>query len=373
MFMVTTSSSWFPRALALLLSAALGVATTLTVQSAGTEPITQWASPGEQQLMSPRVDPLVVMGPSIGPADNLVITGPVTTTLQPGPGLTDTGGVASGWELDRSLVTPDVVDRLSNFFGFEPANCADGQSCTFGEGDDRMQVGTDVMAIFSAYLGSNAPRTCAVGDHDCTARQKSGLPSQQFVESRSQQLLRAAGLDPRFFSWESFNEGHTVRGVATLQLGGSVLPLRWIIDFSSKGIYSVNGFLAQPKEIVGYTIVGAATAARRTSDARWSGLGAVPKYNPPLERTENPPVGVDFGDLVASWFPVANSPTRHNGKPILDSGSNTVVVTSGELSLFFYRSAEGGVVLFPAWLLRSEDGTDWYVPALTEDHVLFNR
>jgi hypothetical protein len=371
-YMVIMSSNWFPRVLGLVLSATLGVAATLTVQSVGTELITEWASPGDQQLMNPGVDPLVVMGPAIGPADGLVLTGPVTTTLQPGPGLSDIGGVASGWKLDRSLVTSDVLDRLGDFLGVEPAKCVDGQRCISGEGDDNMQIGADDLAIFSAYLGSNAPKTCAEGDEGCTARQRSGLPSEPSVVSRSQQLLRAAGFDPRLFSWDSFVEGHTVRGVATLQLGGTELPLRWIIDYSSKGIYSVNGFLSQPDEIDGYTVVGAATAARRTSDARWSGLGAVPQYDPPMERTERQPVGVDFGDLVENWYPDTKDPKRHNGRPVLDSGSNTVVVTSGELSLFFYRSAGGGVVLFPAWLLRSEEGTGWYVPALSEEYVLFN-
>lgn len=351
-----------------VLSSLLTAAITLASLRGGHDEVA-WAD-ADATLTLDTPGSLSAMGAASTTVDTLVLSGTGGTVLQPAAGLGDESGTASGWSFDRERVTPDTVRTLAGRFGID-GSCADGDVCRVNDGEDSITVGDDHLALLTVYLGSRAPRPCQPSDAGCAERYRRELPSELEVSRDAQRLLRDAGLDPARFVWDVYLDGeHTVRGVATLRLGGVVLPMRWIIDYSVNGVYSVNGFLAAPVEITGYETVGPTTAALRSADARWSAVAAVPRWESPLTAETDRRPSARFGELVDSWYrTTADRPLRHEGRPVLDPGTEVRVVETAELSLFLYRGLNGAPLLLPAWLLRSSDGAGWFVPAVADRHA----
>lgn len=315
------------------------------------------------------------------------------TVLEPVPGLSDEGGTAPAYTYDNSGVDPqalavavaDVMGATATLTG----NATDGWSLA-GSSNDGGQfsgwVGVDAMASFSGYVDVRSPWFCPPSTSGagmgavepgssgsgvsepmpaCTPTPMTA-PSEQDAIAQVRSAFERLGLDVDNARFTALTYESTVQVSAWRVVDQQVLPTTWNAEVSSRGLVSISGHVARLVALDDYPVVGARTAALRSQDARWSGLGPTWAW-----RSEGAAVPMP-GEPVAA--PEEQPQVRVvNGRPVLTSSVSITTVTDATMGLAQYWLADGRPVLLPAWQYTATDGSRWAMLAISDEYVDIQR
>jgi hypothetical protein len=278
---------------------------------------------------------------------------------------------APGYVLTATMDNEQIFDRLERELGLRGGvENLDGDRTVrrYDEGAT-LWIDGDLRGSFGAYLPARSPLDCRFGG-DCKNSGTFRTPGETDARAAATRLLDAfAGSKSFVTTTEAENTANNVRVLADLRAGDVVLPLRWTIDVSSAGIYSINGFTAQLRKTADYGLVDPTEAAARTAEALWSTLGPVPLWQPVSNIDESVPADLE------SWFgrPVKPSPVSLDAKvpPKIAAPLREVEVNDARLSLSLFRLDGGQLALLPVWAFETVSGSPgWAALAVTAEHVI---
>ncbi|NCD20347.1 MAG: hypothetical protein EOL89_10280 [Actinobacteria bacterium] len=296
-------------------------------------------------------------------------------------GLPDESGTATTWAFDATGAwSAESVAEIAAVLGVEgEPELVDG-SWTVGPLDGsaaQVMVYPDGQAGLNYYDPATDPWNCEEV-RDGTAAECPDLgpaPGDDEARQLTRDLLAELGLDPEGFEYEiSKDEGSGWISVAANQvLDGSRTSVAWWASFTGAGLQSLSGSLATLVELGDYPVVGAAEAVTRITDPRFGTIGGfsilpAARGGAVLEGD----AALEGGVAVESEIlPVPPSPTEPPAPPAAGSPVpwpvEEVAITSAELGLAQWTTADGASLLVPAWELTAEDGRTWTVLALAED------
>lgn len=315
------------------------------------------------------------------------------TVLEPAPDLSDEGGTAPAYTYDNSDVDPQALaGALADAMGATATvtgNATGGWSLA-GSSSDGGQftgwVGVDAMASFSGYVDVRSPWYCpppasgagmgavepgssggAVSEPmpACTPTPMTA-PSEQDAIAQVRSAFERLGLDVDNARFTALTYESTVQVSAWIVVDQQVLPTTWNAEVSSRGLVSISGHVARLVALGDYPVVGARTAALRSQDARWSGLGPTWAW-----RSEGAAVDMPREPVVA---PDERPQVRTvNGRPVLTSSVSITTVTDATMGIAQYWLADGRPVLLPAWQYTATDGSRWAMLAITDEYVDLQR
>ena len=316
------------------------------------------------------------------------------TVLEPAPGLSDDSGSAPAYTYDRSGVDPQALAAaIAEAMGATATltgNATDGWSLA-GPSDDGGQftgwVGVDPMASFSGYVDVRSPWFCAAGvaSDPVTGAVEPGAvggsvgepmpactpspmtaPGEQDAIAQVRSAFEQIGLDVTGARFTALTYESTVQVSAWIVVDGQVLPTTWNAEVSQRGLVSISGHVARLVALGDYPVVGARTAALRSQDARWSGLGPTWAW-----RSEGAAVAMPREPIAA---PDEQPQVRTvNGRPVLTSSVSITTVTDATMGVAQFWLADGRPVLLPAWQYTATDGSRWAMLAITDEYVDLQR
>lgn len=312
-----------------------------------------------------------------------------TTLLEPGAGLSDVAGSAAAFTYDNSSVNPQslasALAAAMDASGTVSGNATEGWSIT-GPSNDGGQfngwVGVDPMGSFSGYVDVRSPWFCASpevrgtdavapGSNDgavsepmpaCTPTPMTA-PDQQDAIDQVRRAFSSLGLNVDGVRFTAATYESTVSVTGWMVVNDQVLPTSWNAEVSERGIVSLAGFTATLTALPDYPVVGARTAALRTQDPRWSGLGPTSVWLP--ESGEVTPMARDMAVTPESPAQVRIV----DGRPVITTSVSVVTVTDAVMGLGQYWLADGRPVLLPSWQYTAADGSRWAMLAITDDYV----
>jgi len=284
----------------------------------------------------------------------------------------DNASTASGWMLSKNgLNQSKILLDIGKLFGVIGTSETKQRNKlilgNFTGTEATAWINEDNLLSFGAYDPSKSPNLCSL---------TKGCDQSKFTQPDLNQALldtknfhRSLGLDINSFTWTASYEGESnVRVTSTLTLDGYQLPLYWLTDISSLGIYSVNSFAANPVEVPDYPIIGARSTLERTNLSRWSAVGPNPVWLPKSASQKSQEDDPTF-DQQSNAKPYTSP--RIDGRPLLSLPVKTLNVSDPKLGLSLYAYASGEILFLPSWEYLAEDNTRWSMLALDERYVTF--
>jgi hypothetical protein len=294
--------------------------------------------------------------------------------LEPTSAISDSSGKARGYAFDAS-----GVDRRALLRALAGVISASGE---ISNNDGVLMIGSNdgtganasiyesPNADFYAYNSDRDPWRCenfapessvrsdgkgsdSSAPDGCASVTRSA-PSTSTAEKEFANVFRALGLDSANVKVASEKQERAVYVTGSLIVEGmNTQQILLAVAVSDQGVFSINGFAAKIKEIDGYEVVGARTAALRSAESRWSGVG-------PQQ------IGGEFQYGV----PMARSSVE--GRPALSLGIDFVKVGSARPGLGLF-SSEGGSLILPTWEFTSSDGRTFSMLAVSDKYVQFGK
>lgn len=345
-------------------------------------------SPGQAPFSQPAT------GASAESADRSMIAGFGMRTLFTPAGLDDTPSAATAWGYDPTATfTPESALAVAQAVGLEGEPTLVYGSWHIGPTDwtgPALDVQSDSATSFSYYDPSADPWA-----------EGSGATAVDGAEAtaRLSEMMTALGVDPAGFDLTVEDTGTaTATTVSAQRAAGTVGDGQtWQLTVSSLGVSSLNGALAPLVDLGSYDVVGAATAVGRLTDPRFgptADFGIMPfaraaddlqvtdgategvtpeearaleEANPSLDVMPEPGVDVPSDDPAA----VPTLPPSAVPGGVISWPVSEITITGAELTTTPVYSADGSVVLVPAYRLAGDDGSSWTVIAVTEDHLDF--
>lgn len=327
-------------------------------------------------------------------ADRSMIAGFGMRTLFTAVGLDDTPSAASAWGYDPSATfTPESALAVAQAVGLEGEPSLLYGAWHVGSTDwtgPALDVQSDSATSFSYYDPSIDPWA-----------EGSGATAVDGAEAtaRLSEIMTSLGVDPAGFDLVVEDMGTaTATTVSAYRTAGSVNDGQvWQLTVSSLGVSSLNGALAPLVDLGSYDVVGAATAVARLTDPRFGATAdygimpfaraaddvqvaegatdgvtpeeaqALEEANPSLDVMPEPGVEAPSDDPAA----VPTLPPSAVPGSVISWPVSEVAITGAELTTTTVYSADGSVVLVPAYRLAGDDGSSWTVIAVTEEHLDF--
>jgi hypothetical protein len=327
-------------------------------------------------------------------ADRSMIAGFGMRTLFTAVGLDDTPSSASAWGYDPAATfSPESALAVAQAVGLEGEPSLLYGAWHVGSTDwtgPALDVQSDSATSFSYYDPSIDPwaegsGAAAVDGAEATARLS--------------EIMTSLGVDPAGFDLVVEDMGTaTATTVSAYRTAGSVNDGQvWQLTVSSLGVSSLNGALAPLVDLGSYDVVGAATAVARLTDPRFGATAdygimplaraaddvqvaegatdgvtpeeaqALEEANPSLDVMPEPGVEAPSDDPAA----VPTLPPSAVPGSVISWPVSEVAITGAELTTTTVYSADGSVVLVPAYRLDGDDGSSWTVIAVTEEHLDF--
>lgn len=332
--------------IAVLLAAVL---TGLVVGRASAPGPTLVVLPGPVVQESPAADSLSTSG--MVDADTLIVArthlvAPAVFTAA--PSLDDSSTTASGFRMTRlGLDGADVATGLATVLGVDGAAHRTSEGWTIGAAGGPGLTVLDDAALSWSFADPLAAADSASGAFVIASRARNAASA----------LLESIGVDLTSVDWQvsRFDDHLAIR--AWQVVDGNRTSMFWEIGFGQgDSVVSASGFAAELVEVPGYPVVGAATAVRRAGLPTWSLLGPTPADAQRL------------GSIPGSTPPSASGPA---GRPALEVGVLSIVVTDANLTQGEFRQPDGSLLILPAYRLTGDDGSHWTLIAVTSDYVDF--
>ena len=269
------------------------------------------------------------------------------------------------------------LTRLAETLGLPaPSKAQDGSYAAGDPNAANGTVGSDPAASWWYSDAANSPWNCAASSQTGTCAPISGSPmSDGAAIAAAQDLFDSLGLaaadaqwsvaDDSWFGTGPDNNPIPFRHVsAEIILDDMPTGMTWTADLAPDGsVSSATGFFASFTATAEYATVGAATAAQRSQDPRWSALG-------PFERSASGTITplADAAVRDTGLVPTPAATYDSSGRPLLIDATEQVTVSKATASLATYYLADGATALLPAWDLS--DGKRTWVQIAVADRYL---
>ena len=205
------------------------------------------------------------------------------------------------------------------------------------------------------------------------------MPTAEEAATKTNELLTALGEDPATFELETYADEWSASVTALPIVDGVRLPIGFSFGFGGQGALQwANGTLAEPVATGPYPLVDLDTAIARLSEQNgmWGyggGRDVLAVDTGATDAAATDDVGQDrtaTSDVQTLPAPIDGStpPTPESTPPIPEPVVATLVDV--EADLWWVWDADNTVWLLPAYKFTDTEGTEFMVPAVTDEYMI---